>query len=67
VHVGTLGWITLVVFGGAIWMLGDGSAGAEGLAKYSIFAIAAYVLAFWSVDLTTPTSIQRSIGDRRWC
>lgn len=61
VHAGTLGWITLAVFGGAIWMLGDEN-GAEGLAAFSIFALAAYVLAFWSVDLTSPTTIQRPIG-----
>lgn len=61
VHAGTLGWITLAVFGGAIWMR-DGADGAEPLATYSVIAIAAYVLAFWSVDLTSPTTIQRPIG-----
>jgi hypothetical protein len=60
VHAGTLGWITLAVFGGAIWM--QGGEGADTLATYSVFAIAAYVLAFWSVDLTSPTTIQRPIG-----
>jgi len=61
VHAGTLGWITLAVFGGAIWMVG-GDRAAEGLAAFSIFALAAYVLGFWSVDLTSPTTIQRPIG-----
>ena len=61
VHAGTLGWITLAVFGGAIWMLGD-ETGAQGLAAFSIFALAVYVLAFWSVDLTSPTTIQQPIG-----
>jgi hypothetical protein len=63
VHAGTLGWITLAVFGGAIWMYGspdDDSSSA--LANFSIAAVALYVLAFWSVDLTSPTSIQRPIG-----
>ena len=62
VHAGTLGWVTLGVFGGAIWMFGsedDGS--ARGLANFSIVALAVYILAFWSVDLTT-SSIQRPIG-----
>lgn len=61
VHAGTLGWITLSVFGGAIWMR-EGADGGEPLATYSVIAIAAYVLAFWSVDLTSPTTIQRPIG-----
>ena len=61
VHAGTLGWITLAVFGGAIWMFGD-EEGANGLAAFSIFSLSAYVLAFWSVDLTSPTTIQRPIG-----
>lgn len=61
VHAGTLGWITLAVFGGAIWMRGEAD-GADTLATFSIIAIAAYVLAFWSVDLTSPTTIQRPIG-----
>jgi len=61
VHAGTLGWITLAVFAGAIWMFGDGER-ADGLAVFSIFSLSAYVLAFWSVDLTAPTTIQRPIG-----
>lgn len=61
VHAGTLGWITLGVFGGAIWMIG-GDESTKMMANYSIFAIAAYVLAFWSVDLTDTVSIQRPIG-----
>ena len=63
VHAGTLGWITLAVFGGAIWMYGspDDKSTAR-LANFSILAVSLYVLAFWSVDLTKPTNIQRPIG-----
>lgn len=61
VHAGTLGWITLGVFGGAIWMMG-GDESTKPMATYSIVAVAAYVLAFWSVDLTDTVSIQRPIG-----
>lgn len=62
VHAGTLGWITLSVFGGAVWMLGDPGGRSGPMATYSILAIGAYVLAFWSVDLTDTTTIQRPIG-----
>lgn len=61
VHAGTLGWITLGVFGGAIWMI-DPDASTRTMANFSIFAVAAYVVAFWSVDLTDTVSIQRPIG-----
>ena len=62
VHAGTLGWITLSVFGGAIWMFGSADdKSSNSLATLSIAALALYVLAFWSVDLTT-SSIQRPIG-----
>lgn len=62
VHAGTLGWITLAVFGGAIWMVGSPEdKSAVSLSNFSIAAVGIYVLAFWSVDLTT-TSIQRPIG-----
>lgn len=61
VHAGTLGWITLSVFGASIWMLGEDEKTAT-MAKYSMAAIAIYVLAFWSVDLTDTVSIQRPIG-----
>ncbi len=61
VHAGTLGWITLGVFGGAIWMLG-GDDSTKPMAYFAIAAVAAYVLAFWSVDLTDTVSIQRPIG-----
>jgi hypothetical protein len=62
VHSGTLGWITLGVFGGAIWMMGDAGSGTGSMAKFAIVAIGADVLAFLSVDLTDTTSIQRPIG-----
>lgn len=63
VHAGTLGWVTLCVFAGAIWMFGSTDDDSSGrVANFAILAIAIYVLAFWSVDLTTPTSIQRPIG-----
>jgi hypothetical protein len=62
VHAGTLGWITLAIFGGAIWMFGSPDGGStKSLSTFSIVALSAYVLAFWSVDLTT-SSIQRPIG-----
>jgi hypothetical protein len=61
VHAGTLGWITLSVFAAAIWMFGGGDE-TKPMALFAIFAIAAYVLAFWSVDLTDTVSIQRPIG-----
>jgi hypothetical protein len=47
VHAGTLGWITLSVFGGAIWMFGSPDDGSTNtLATVSIAALALYVLAF---------------------
>lgn len=62
VHAGTLGWITLAVFAGAIWMFGSADDKSTGrLATFSIVALSLYILAFWSVDLTTD-SIQRPIG-----
>ncbi|MGA7227043.1 MAG: hypothetical protein WBZ40_08285 [Acidimicrobiia bacterium] len=62
VHAGTLGWITLGVLGASIWMFGSpDDHSADNLARYAIFALALYVLGFWSVGLTT-TSIQRPIG-----
>lgn len=62
VHAGTLGWVTLGVFGGAIWMLGaDDQRSASRMATFSVISLALYVAAFWSVDLTT-TSVQRPIG-----
>ena len=62
VHAGTLGWLTLSIFAGAILMFGspeDRSSNA--VANFSIVALSLYVLAFWSVDLTT-SSVQRPIG-----
>lgn len=64
VHAGTLGWITLSVFGAAIWMFGDpNDSSTARLANSSIVAVSLYVLAFWSGDLLDTTqSIQRPIG-----
>lgn len=62
VHAGTLGWITLAVFGAAIWMVGHRGSDTRVLATYAIAAISTYVLAFWSVDLTGTTTIQRPVG-----
>jgi hypothetical protein len=62
VHAGTLGWITLGVFAAAIWMLGSPEdQSSRTLANFSVVALTLYMLAFWSVDLTT-SSIQRPIG-----
>lgn len=62
VHAGTLGWITLAVFGAAIWMFGsEDDPSTRMIANVSIVTLSVYVLAFWSVDLTD-TSIQRPIG-----
>jgi len=62
VHAGTLGWITLAVFGAAIWMFGSpNDSGTSRLANFSIAALPLYVLAFWSVDWVD-TSIQRPIA-----
>ena len=64
VHAGTLGWITLSIFGGAIWIFGSpDDRSSNTLANFSIVALALYVLAFWSGDiLNTEESIQRPIG-----
>lgn len=40
VHAGTLGWITLAVFGGAIWMYGSpDDRSSSALANFSIVAL----------------------------
>jgi hypothetical protein len=62
VHAGTLGWITLSVFGASVWMFG-GTERTSGMATFSIVAMSLYVLAFWSGDIfDTTVSIQRPIG-----
>jgi hypothetical protein len=62
VHAGTLGWLTLSIFAGAIWMFGSpDDRSSLAVANFSIVALVLYVLAFWSVDLTT-SSLQRPIG-----
>lgn len=64
VHAGTLGWITLSIFGGAIWIFGSPDDNSSNtLANFSIVALALYVLAFWSGDiLNIEETIQRPIG-----
>jgi hypothetical protein len=64
VHAGTLGWITLSIFGGAIWIFGSpDDKSSNNLANFSIVALALYVLAFWSGDiLNIEETIQRPIG-----
>jgi hypothetical protein len=64
VHAGTLGWITLSIFGGAIWIFGSPDDKSSNiLANFSIVALALYVLAFWSGDiLNIEETIQRPIG-----
>ena len=59
VHAGTLGWITLSVFGAAMLMLGEGgeATGSRGIAIYSIAATSLYVIAF-----ATGTGIFRPIA-----
>lgn len=64
VHAGTLGWITLSIFGGAVWMFGSpDDRSSSTLANFSIVALSLYVLAFWSGDiLNIQETIQRPIG-----
>lgn len=62
VHSGTLGWITLGVFGGAGAMLARRGESIRSMALFGVVAMAAYILAFGSVEFTTGTSIQRPIG-----
>ena len=62
VHAGTLGWISLSVFGAAIWMLAEPDPATRRMANFSIIALSIYILAFWSVDLTDTVSVQRPIG-----
>jgi hypothetical protein len=47
-HSGTLGWITMGVFGVAIWMFGGNGGALARNIGLSALATAAYVLAFWS-------------------
>ena len=58
VHAGTLGWITLSVFGAAMLMLGgDGEDGTRNVALFAIAATVLYVVAF-----ATGTGIFRPIA-----
>jgi hypothetical protein len=47
-HSGTLGWITMGVFGVAIWVFGGNGGTLSRNIGLSALATAAYVLAFWS-------------------
>ena len=62
VHSGTLGWITLGVFGAAGAMLARRGESIRTMALFGVVSMAAYILAFGSVEFTTGTSIQRPIG-----
>lgn len=62
VHSGTLGWITLGVFGAAGAMLTRSGESIRSMAVFGVVSMAAYILAFGSVEFTTGTSIQRPIG-----
>jgi hypothetical protein len=58
VHAGTLGWITLSVFGAAILAFGDrDTSGARNVAVYAVTATALYVVAF-----ATGTGVFRPIA-----
>lgn len=61
VHSGTLGWITLGVFGAAGAMLTRSGESIRSMAVFGVVSMAAYILAFGSVEFTTG-SIQRPIG-----
>lgn len=61
VHSGTLGWITLSVFGAAIWMLAAPGEKTGPMANFSIVALSVYILAFGSVEYLN-SSVQRPIG-----
>lgn len=62
VHSGTLGWITLSVFGAAGAMLAGPGESIRKMAVFAVFAMSAYILAFGSVEFTKGSSIQRPIG-----
>lgn len=62
VHSGTLGWITLAVFGAAGAMLAGRGESIRNLAVFSVVSLTAYILAFGSVEFTPGTSIQRPIA-----
>lgn len=57
VHSGTLGWITLAVFGAAMLMFGDNGQGARSVATFAVAATVLYVIAF-----ATGTGIFRPIA-----
>jgi hypothetical protein len=62
VHSGTLGWITLSVFGVAGAMLAKPGEDLRRMTTFAIVALSAYILAFGSVEFTPGVSIQRPIG-----
>ncbi|HEX6947551.1 MAG TPA: hypothetical protein VF246_09395 [Acidimicrobiia bacterium] len=61
VHSGTLGWITLGVFGAAGAMLAKPGESVRSMAVFGVVAMTAYIVAFGSVHWTG-TSMQRPIG-----
>lgn len=62
VHSGTLGWITLGVFGAAGAMLARPGESIRQMAVFAVVAMGAYILAFGSVEFTPGYSIQRPIA-----
>lgn len=69
VHAGTLGWITLAVFGVALLMFTDGRRLEPGelrstrtMSGATVAAMALYVAAFWIGDSIPGNRIQRPIG-----
>jgi len=62
VHAGTLGWLTLAVFGAAIWMFGSpDDESSRNMATFAVLALSIYIAAFWSVEIVE-SGIQRPIG-----
>src|SRR5258708_478696 len=51
-HSGTLGWITMGVFGVTIWLFTGSGASLSRNVLWSGIVTAAYVLAFWSGNFT---------------
>ncbi len=48
VHAGTLGWLTLAIVAGAIWMFDPASPTADRLGNATIIAVLIYIVGFWT-------------------